>query len=317
MNRRTFLGGLAAIGLQGSMLDVSASPLAHMMSPKRKKKVSGRFDEDMVILISDMHVLPNGHTPDYLTRVVKEILAMNPLPRNVIGLGDLANLYGHVEDYECARQLFAPLEEAGINLTLGMGNHDRRENFARVFPEKAVTTHLFDRMVFVVKTPRADFIVLDSLQESPDLGKWITPGAISQVQMDWVLYTLRGYQKPVFVAAHHSLDETKVLPLLRDCPSCCGYLFGHEHRWRTDSPVFQWGKRGILRTMCLPSTGYWGDIGYVQLHLGEDRAAATLHQSEYFFNYPLKKGEERPLQWTLNAQDNDGAHCSFSYQRPG
>ena len=135
MNRRTFLGGLAAIGLQGSMLNVSASPLARMMSPKRKKKVSGRFDEDAVILISDMHVLPNGHTPDYLTRVVNEILAMNPLPRNVIGLGDLANLYGHVEDYECARQLFAPLEEAGINLTLGMGNHDRRENFARVFPD--------------------------------------------------------------------------------------------------------------------------------------------------------------------------------------
>lgn len=317
MNRRTFLGGLAAIGLQGSMLNVSASPLARMMSPKRKKKVSGRFDEDAVILISDMHVLPNGHTPGYLTRVVNEILAMNPLPRNVIGLGDLANLYGHVEDYECARQLFAPLEEAGINLTLGMGNHDRRENFARVFPEKAVTTRLFDRMVFVVKTPRADFIVLDSLQESPDLGKWITPGAISQEQMDWLRDTLRSYQKPVFVAAHHSLDETKVLPLLRDCPSCCGYLFGHEHRWRTDSPVFQWGKRGILRTMCLPSTGYWGDIGYVQLHLDEDRAVATLHQSEYFFNYPLKEGEERPLQWALNAQDNDGSHCSFSYQRPG
>jgi len=287
-----------------------------MMSPKRKKKISGRFDDDLVVVMSDMHVLPDGHTPVYLTRVVNEILAMDPLPRNVIGLGDLANLYGHLEDYECARQVLAPLEAAGIRVTQAMGNHDRRANFARVFPEKAATSRVSGRMVFVVPTPHADFIVLDSLQEDDDPGKWITPGAVNEEQKEWLKDTLRDYQKPVFVTAHHHLGETKVFDILRDCPTCCGYLYGHEHRWRTDSPVFQWGKRGMLRTMCLPSTGYWGDIGYVTLRLSEDRAVATLHQSEYFFNYPLKEGEERPLQWTLNAQDNDGSHCSFSFSRP-
>ncbi len=317
MNRRTFLGGLAAIGLQSSLMRAGTSPLTEMMSPKRKKKVSSQFDDNLVILISDMHVLPNSHTPDYLTRVVNEILAMKPLPRNVIGLGDLANLYGHREDYECARQVLAPLEQAGIRVTMGMGNHDRRDNFASVFPEKVVQSRLKDRMVFIVDTPRADFIVLDSLQEDPDRGKWITPGAINEEQKEWLRETLLSYRKPVFVTAHHSLGETDVLDLFKDARSCCGYIYGHEHRWRTASPVFKWGQRDIVRTLCLPSTGYWGDIGYTEMHLHEDHAVATLHQSEYFFNVPLKEGEERPLQWTLNAKDNDGSTCSFSYKRPG
>lgn len=316
MNRRSFLGFLAALGFQGTLFSAGAAPLTNIIASKGSKRASGRYDDDLVILISDMHVKPGSHTPDYLTRVVREVLQMKPLPRNVIGLGDLANLYGHTEDYECARQLLAPLEEAGIQVTMAMGNHDRRDNFASVFPEKAALSRVAGRMVFLVETPRADFFVLDSLQEDPDPAKWITPGDIDKEQMEWLRATLKDYPKPVFVTAHHHIDETKLLPLLRENPSCCGYIFGHEHRWRTDSPVFQWGQRGILRTMCLPSTGYWGDIGYVELHLHEDHAEATLHQSEYFFNYPLKQGEQRPLQWTLNARDNDGLHCSFSYQRP-
>ena len=103
MNRRTFLGGLAAIGIQGSLMNLNASPLPYMTDPRRQKRPSGRMDENLVVLISDMHVLAGSHTPARLTRVVNDILAMKPLPANVVGLGDLANLYGHVEDYECAR----------------------------------------------------------------------------------------------------------------------------------------------------------------------------------------------------------------------
>ena len=419
MNRRTFLGGLAAIGIQGSLMNLNASPLPNLEDPKKQKKPSGRIDESLVILISDMHVLAGSHTPGRLTRVVNDVLAMKPLPANVVGLGDLANLYGHVEDYECAREILKPLEDAGIKVTLGMGNHDRRGNFARVFPEKAAQTHLQGRMdenlvvlisdmhvlagsqtpgrltrvvndilamkplpanvvglgdlanlyghvedyecareilksledagikvtlgmgnhdrrgnfalifpekaaqtrlqgrmVFIVETPRADIIVLDSLQEDPDQGKWITPGAINEEQAQWLRNTLKGYSKPVFVSAHHPEDETKVLPILRECPTCCGYIYGHEHHWHTGWPVFQWGKRDLMRTMCLPSTGYWGDIGYAVLNLGEDQATATLHQSDFFFNYPLKEGEEMPLQWSLMVKDNDGQKCSFSYRRP-
>ena len=313
------MASLTALSMQGAFARTSAEPLGSLMSlPKRQKatKASGRLDENEVVLISDMHVLAGSHTPARLTRVVDEVLAMRPLPANVIGLGDLANLYGHVEDYECARRLLQPLEDAGIQVTLGMGNHDRRDNFARVFPEKAAQTRLSGRMVFVVETPRADFILLDSLQEDPDRGKWITPGAINEEQAQWLRDTLSGYSKPVFVMAHHSHAETKVRPILKECLSCCGYIYGHEHHWHCDWPIFGWGQRDLLRTLCLPSTGYWGDIGYTVLRLDEDHATATLHQSDFFFNYPLKEGEEKPLQWSLLVENNDGQECSFAYRRP-
>ena len=115
------MASLTALSMQGAFARTSAEPLGSLMSlPKRQKatKASGRLDENEVVLISDMHVLAGSHTPDRLTRVVDEVLAMRPLPANVIGLGDLANLYGHVEDYECARRLLQPLEDAGIQVTL-------------------------------------------------------------------------------------------------------------------------------------------------------------------------------------------------------
>ena len=90
------------------MVQAGAEPLGSLMSlPKRQKatKVSGRLDENEVVLISDMHVLAGSHTPARLTRVVDEVLAMRPLPANVIGLGDLANLYGHVHNHPSYRSV--------------------------------------------------------------------------------------------------------------------------------------------------------------------------------------------------------------------
>ena len=317
MDRRTFLGSLAALGCQGAFLSLNAAPLSDIFNAKKsKRRGKAKFDDNLVVFISDMHVLPNSHTPGRLVQVVNDILAMNPLPRNVIGLGDLANLYGHVEDYECAKQIMQPLEDAGINLTLGMGNHDRRNNFAKVFPEKAAATLVKNRLVFRVATPRADIIVLDSLQESPDLDKWITPGAIDEEQMAWVRQTLQSSTKPVFLTAHHPLHETKLTEVIHESRACCGYIHGHDHRWYTNWPIYKWGTRAVLRTLCLPSTGYWGDIGYTTFRLEADRATATLHQSDFFFNNPVAECEEKPLQWKLNIQDNEGQKCSSSYKRP-
>ncbi|MCR4922053.1 MAG: metallophosphoesterase [Bacteroidaceae bacterium] len=318
MNRREFLGGVAAISLQGALSHVHASPLTGMMAPKGKKKEKvkkGKLDENLVAFISDMHINPAEYEAEKLMRVVNDILSMNPRPKNVIGLGDLANLYGHVEDYECAKQVLQPLEDAGITVTLGMGNHDRRENFARIFPEKAAATRLPGRYVYVVETPRADFIVLDSLQQGEDTTKWITPGALNDEQVAWLEETLKGYRKPVFISAHHPLNETKVTGLIRNAPSCCGYIHGHDHCWRPGWINFDWRSQDVLRTLCLPSTGFWGDIGYSLFRLEEDRAVMQLRLFEYFFHNPLKEGEEKPLHWTLIEEDLRNQQCSFAYKR--
>jgi len=315
MNRRNFLGSLAAVGLQGSAVTLNASSMKRLLGPRRNKKASMQMDSNLVVFISDMHVKPAGYEGEKLKRVVDEILRMSPLPGNVIGLGDLSNLYGRVEDYEAAKPILQPLEDAGIRLTLAMGNHDRRESFARVFPEKAASTRVPGRMVYIVETPRVDFIVLDSLDQSEDATRWITPGTLDEGQRKWLATTLQSYTKPVIVCAHHPIHETRVTDLIAKNPTCCGYIHGHDHRWRVGWSDINYSTQDILRTLCLPSTGFWGDIGYTIFRQGEYSATATLVMLEYFYHTPLREGEEKPLQWKLIEQDNKGACCRFSCRR--
>ena len=81
MDRRTFLGSLAALGCQGAFLGLNAAPLSDIFNAKKsKRRGKAKFDDNLVVFISDMHVLPNSHTPGRLVQVVNDILAMNPLP---------------------------------------------------------------------------------------------------------------------------------------------------------------------------------------------------------------------------------------------
>ncbi|MBR2497320.1 MAG: metallophosphoesterase [Parabacteroides sp.] len=312
MNRRLFLGGLVALSCQGRLWKTHASSLSRQ-SEKYNKKIG--FDENLIIFISDTHIQPEGYTIEWFDKIAKEILAMRPLPRNIINLGDLAHLYGKEEDYRVAKELFAPLEEAGIRVTHAMGNHDRRDYFTKVFPEKAALTSCPNRIVSIVETPHADVIVLDSLQQSEDENKWITPGNIDEAQREWLKQTLQQYSKPVFIVAHHPLNEVKLGNIIFKSPTCCGYIHGHDHRWRPGWDQKDWKTHEVLRTLCLPSTGYWGDIGYACMKLEERQATVMLEQRDYFFPKPLQDGEEKPLQWKLIEKDNKGLQCRFSYIR--
>ena len=68
---------------------------------------------------------------------VAEILSMRPLPRNVLVFGDVAYTCGLGVDYDFSRPLFGKLEDAGMAVTIGMGNHDRRSEYAKRWPEAA------------------------------------------------------------------------------------------------------------------------------------------------------------------------------------
>ena len=98
MDRRKFIGSLAILGTQAAIMD--AATIGHLgdlsaeKSPRRKK--TGRFDDNLVCIISDLHCNPDNYQEAKLRRNITEILAMNPLPRNVIALGDLAYLQGKV-----------------------------------------------------------------------------------------------------------------------------------------------------------------------------------------------------------------------------
>ena len=317
MDRRSFLSSLALLGLQGCLLDARGAALLSGRTAKNRKRRRGapRFDDNLVCLISDLHVNPPGYQPGLLERTIGDILQLDPLPRNVIALGDLAYLTGKPEEYARMKEILAPLEASGIRLTMAMGNHDRRANFAEAFPDHAARSLMKDRFVYVVETPRADFIVLDSLQEGSDTTNWITPGALDDAQKAWLKERLSAYQdKPVFVMSHHPLGEIGIKPLLLDCPSCCGYIHGHNHIWNPGWVIRNHRDRDLLRTLCVPSTGHWGDIGYTLLELGETEAVARLQQYEFFFPKPLDEGEPKPAQWSMIEEEHRNALCRFAYK---
>ena len=307
---------MAALGIGGIFSKVSAAmPLPDRLDcgKRRSHGKTGRYDEDLVVIISDLHITPKGYQPEKFIRTCDDILKMQPLPFNVIALGDLAYHTGRSEDYALLRELLAPLEKAGIQITLGMGNHDRREEFAAAFPEKAAASLLGDRYVFKVETPRADLIVLDSLQQSEDPDNWVGPGALGDGQIQWLERTLASYTKPVFVCAHHPLNEVGIEKMLSGSPTCSGYIYGHKHRW-----VTEWIKnrshRDLVRTLCVPSTGYYGDIGHVVLRMDDKMAEASLHQYEFFFPTPLESGEAHPALWDIIESEHKGATCGFVYR---
>lgn len=203
MKRREFLESMAVLGVGSALLPSTASAMLAPAGESPKKKGSARLDEDLVCIVSDLHVRPGYYQQEHFEKTIEEILALRPRPANVLCLGDIAYLTGKIEEYEAVKQGLSRLEEAGIRVAIAMGNHDRRANFAQVFPEKASASELPHRMVFTVETPKADFILLDSLQEGENHDKWIVPGAIDERQMEWLSAKLSSYiAKPVFVLAH-------------------------------------------------------------------------------------------------------------------
>ena len=136
MNRREFLragfGGLACAAVGGCRMFTGAK---------------GDFDENLSVFVSDVHIKPDGYQLGRFRQVVSEILRMDPLPRNVVCFGDIARSFGKAEDYAASVGVWRELVDAGIRLTLGMGNRDRRERFLPVWPEYERRTRVPGRTV--------------------------------------------------------------------------------------------------------------------------------------------------------------------------
>ena len=217
MNRRNFIG-LASAAALGCVT----------------RKGAPEFDENLTVLISDPHVNGNPAISNYLyprewlVKTVNEILAMRPLPKYVISFGDLAFDHGMECDYKAAKEALKPLCDAGIKIVHGMGNHDRRLNFAKYFPEAAAQTAVPGRIVTVVHLAHCDFIMLDSLKGDND-GKSSGPveGELNEAEGEWLKANLPGWKRPVLLGAHHpikelSVGDTSLTEMLGACPNFAG-----------------------------------------------------------------------------------------------
>lgn len=282
----------------------------------------GDFDDDLMVFISDVHVRPGEQCEQWQKKRamahVAEILRMDPLPRNVLCFGDLAYSFGTVADYDVFREIVRPLVDAGVKLTLTMGNHDRRREFLEVFPEYGKTTKVQGRIVSVVEAPRASFVLLDTLDETPaepGAKRNAVAGVVDDAQCEWFRDFCAKATKPVFAGAHHPAREMRNLSAaLADAPTCYGWIHGHNHRWYEYFASDRYKTSRTVRTAGLPSTGHWGDIGYAAFRLGDRLATLTCRETEFFFPDPWAYTRV-PDNWKEVARSHDGAWIVFPYDK--
>lgn len=313
--RRGFLQGMAGIG---------ATVVVAGCAGTRTARGTGKFDDGLAVLVSDLHVggaadCPLHHSGPALKRIVDEILAMDPLPRHVVCLGDIGYLYGDPADYRISRPILQPLLDAGIDFRTAMGNHDRRSGFLAMWPEYRASTLVPGRIVSVVAMRDCDIVLLDTLKGADDRGLHdMGPGdgTVDPEQLAWFDDYVAKAKRPFFVATHHTTDlrlpgtDRLELHALKS-PYACGWLQGHDHEWRSSFRFQSWSTHLTLPTLTLPSTGLWGDIGYVLFRTTPTEATAELVQHDFYFPSPVPPAE-RPCDWDIRVRDNRGLKMRFA-----
>jgi 3',5'-cyclic AMP phosphodiesterase CpdA len=197
-------------------------------------------------LLSDIHIAADPaliHSNVNMTRnlqtVSQEVLAWPEPVSGALINGDLAYNSGEAADYAAILGLLRPMRERGLPIHLALGNHDQREHFWAALPkEKSMDARLPARQTAIVRTPYANWFVLDSLITTLTI-----PGRLGDAQRAWLIRALdQNTDKSALVAIHHNpigggaddhaLEDTaELLAILRPRRHVKAYFFGHTHRW--------------------------------------------------------------------------------------
>ena len=315
------LSGVAFASSASASVMEKVADMALSDAAAAAKRNKGKIDPATAVLLSDIHIcgeLVDGkskyypYNPTCLKLRIAEILQMRPLPANVLVFGDVAWDHGLEEDYRYAAELLSELEQAGIKVTLGMGNHDRRAPFFKVFSEYATTTKVAGRVVSVVEMPDFDFVMLDSLAELPNLKlrqSTTVSGEISGGQIEWLKEYMKGRTRRVVLGSHHPLGEMANLEkLIAENPLVAGYVYGHLHIWNKSVRVVRPRKElHMVPTVALPAT-FYGDIGFAVMH--STPQAVEFEYSSKGFWWPQPK-ENPPAEWQCRAEDLACEKCKF------
>lgn len=290
----------------------SLAAAAGTLFSDRLMAAGAQIDPHRFALLSDLHIweFRDGaqrgiRLADQLVQAGAEILKLPTLPAGVLISGDCAFREGKLADYQLLAELLQPLRGAGLPLHLALGNHDHRENFWKVFPEArpAEKSYPGDRQVAVIETPRANWFLLDSLDQTN-----VTPGKLGSAQRDWLARLLDAHpDKPALVVAHHNkesdqagaplpkhsglIDSPELFELLVARKQVKAYFFGHTHRWEHTE------YRG-LHVVNIPTIAYVFDPrqprGWVDAQLRVD--GVTLELRTLNAQHPLQ-GQKVALAW--------------------
>ena len=313
------------IGRRGFLREVAGVSVGAALAGCVSGAAAGRFDDSLSAFISDLHVGGAVHKYDYthaaLARVVDEILAMRPLPRRVVVFGDIGLSFGLAADYAASRPILRRIADAGVELHMTMGNHDRRSSFLMHWPEYGKGQLVPGRFTRVVSLGDADLVLLDTLKGTDDRAEddmGPVEGTIDPAQLAWFEKFVAEAKRPFFVGSHQFRDLyiEGAKPISRAAKSgfFSGWIYGHDHSWCPDIHVASWGSHLIAPTLALPSTGLWGDIGYVLFRTDACGATASLLQSDFYFQTPTAHAV-RPRYWDVRTRDNQGKTMRFSFER--
>lgn len=270
ISRKRFLGGSAA--LLGSLL----AGQRHTLGAEEPQTAH-------LALLSDTH-LPADSTNEYrgfrpvenLRKVVPDLVAAKP--QAAILNGDAARLTGEYEDYLALKGLLQPLaEQAPIHI--GMGNHDDRKNFFRVFKQKQNEPALVNgKHVSVFELGGTRFVVLDSLLYVNQVA-----GLLGQAQRKWLTdFLVQADDRPIVFFFHHTLgdgdgdllDFERVYRIMKPYRQVKAIFYGHSHAYSV-------AQRDHIYLINQPATGYnFSDaqpVGWLDAKFTPQGVGLTLH----------------------------------------
>ena len=313
MDRKEFLASMLVLGGAAIVPSVAKADALERIEKLVAKASGKKIDSRLTVLLSDIHIcgeLKDGksshypYNPTSLQLRIEEILSMRPLPANVLVFGDVAWDYGLEEDYRYAAELLRPLEDAGIKLTLGLGNHDRRAAFFKVFPQYVQTSPVKGRAVSVVALPDVDVVMLDSLAEKPNLKPrqaTTVSGEVNEEQVAWLKEFLSQSKRPAILCAHHPLNEMPSLEkLISSSSNVAGFVYGHVHFWsKTPYIIRSRTPQRMVQTVSLPAT-FYGDIGMAVMRTDATGAKIEFSSKGYWWPQP---SDNPPKEWQRRVDD--------------
>jgi Icc protein len=293
VSRRDFLLRTAAAG-------------ASLLTIPSLRAAASKADPDRWALLSDTHIAADPaatklsvNMAAHLRASIAEVLALSTPPQGMLINGDCALDQGLAADYATFGDLLQPVAAAELPTHLSLGNHDNREVFWNALKDaRPAAPLLASRQVSIVESPRANWIMLDSLDVTHQ-----TPGRLGDDQRAWLARALDARaEKPALVVVHHNpifegdkksglLDTAELLAILQPRRHVKALIFGHTHTWRQK-------EIDGLHLVNLPAVAYPFDpievTGWVDCHLQADGAALELRAHD---THHSAHGKTTELRW--------------------
>ncbi len=256
-------------------------------------------------LISDTHIPADPENNYRHFYPVKNLQAVVPqilqsAPEAVLLDGDAARLTGELEDYQALRELLEPLA-AQAPIYIGLGNHDDRENFFKVFkyPPK-IERSVPGKHVLVLEWAPIRIVLLDSL-----LYPNKTPGLLGKAQRTWLAGFLeKSDNRPTVIFVHHTLgdrdgdllDVERLFRIIQPQAKVKAVFYGHSHE-------YSFMERDGIHLVNMPAVGYnFSDaepVGWMDARFSTKGVELVLHA---IGGNREKDGERTLLTWRDGGQ---------------